>query len=86
MRLDILLVGILLNSQMNLKLSELEKINETELFNERHARGVPIILYWKDRGELRSRWSNFYTSFCGVVKLKQPYSKIIYLKTKQDQR
>jgi hypothetical protein len=63
-----------------------KKFNETELFNERHARGVPIILYWKDRGELRSRWSNFYTSFGGVVKLKQPYSKIIYLKTKQDQR
>ena len=54
--------------------------SETELFHKRHARGVPIILYWKDRGELRSRWSNFYLSFNGKIKMDQPYTKIIYLK------
>ena len=57
------------------------KFNETELFHKRHVRGIPIILYWKDRGELKSRWSNFYISFNGQIRMSQSYTKIIYLKT-----
>ena len=61
-----------------------KKFDENELFYKRHSKGIPIILYWKENGILRSRWSNFYDKLSNRPKVNNPnYEKIIYLKTKK---
>ena len=72
-----------------------KKFDEEKLFLERHAKGIPIIIYWKNNGFERSRWCNFYNSTteeemfprCSKKSPPKPkqYTKIIYLKTKDNQ-
>lgn len=69
-----------------------KRFDEEKLFHQRHAKGIPIIIYWDDNGLERSRWCNFYSSptqeelypRCPKKTPYKPtrYTKIIYLKTK----
>jgi hypothetical protein len=58
-----------------------KKFDQTEWFEKRHSKGIPIIMYWKHNGVLKSRWANFYVPPKFPSQYNNMYKKIIYLKT-----